>query len=415
MADPKRFLSWSVRAAGILIAVLGLRPAESSARVVFQPAPVIQVPNLMGYWCVDGTVPDSGGTAYDSSGNGNDGAYMAGATIMAAAPPVPAGNTKSFSFTQASHQYISIPDSPSVSVTGAFTLSAWIFPSATSTVQQGILEKYDGSTLNGYSLRLSTQNYYSFTVRNSSSSVEISTAGSSPGRAATIGAWNHIVAIYNPSASPNMLLYRNGVADGSDSQALGLDPVPPPTDGPDPLQIGKDYGGNAFNGQIDEARIYNRALSLAEADVLRTGQPMATGLIATGATGENDLTWNAPSNAGTVPVQYSVLRGTTSGVYDTVFNNIPTPSYADTTATAGTKYYYAVVAVSVMAGAASNEQSATSSPGSPTSTPSGVHRSDDGIHSFCGKSTASADALSPALLAAILASLLVLARPRRGA
>jgi hypothetical protein len=402
-----RAASRGIRAAGLLVAALGLVPASSSARAAFQSVPAIQVPNLVGYWCVDGLVPDTATTAQDSSGNGNAGTYTAGATTMAAAPPVPGGNLKSFLFNQAGGQYISVPDSPSLSLTGAFTLAAWIRPTIDSSVQEGIIEKYDDASgiANGYSFRLDANENLSFSVMPAAGG---GTGVSTAPRHIPLNAWTHVAGVYDTSGG-TLTNYVNAAADPSTASGLA-----PPTDGSNSLQIGKDYGGNAFNGNIDEVRIYNRALSADEIGILKDGQPAPTGLTAAGAPGENLLSWNAPTNAGLVTVQYSVLRGTSSGAYDTVFNNILTTSFADTSAAPGTAYFYAVVAVSVMASDPSPEQSATASAGSPApSSSSGTAtKSDSGIHSFCGSSSASPAALSPVLLAALLAVVLLL-RGRR--
>lgn len=363
---PQGIASGVVRGAGILIAVLGLVPADSTARTPLQAAPFIQVPNLVGYWCVDGLVPDSGGTAQDSSGNGNNGTYMAGATAAAAAPPVPTGNLQSFLFNQASDQFISIPDSPSLHVTGSLTIAAWIRRTVDSTVQEGIVEKYDDASgvANGYSFRLDANENLSFSVIPASGGpVGISTAP----RAIPINTWTHVAGVYDTSGG-TMTNYVNATADPTTTSG-----APAPTAGSNSLQIGKDYGSNAFNGNIDEVRIYNRPLSATEIGILHDGQDPPTALVAMGGAGETDLSWTAPSNPGGVALQYSVLRGTRSGVYDTVFNNITGTTFADTTVNPGTPYYYAIVAVTVMASAPSNESSATAGPGTPMTSGGSKH------------------------------------------
>src|SRR5436190_19163579 len=150
MSIQHRVSSWVLRCTGLILAVVGLVPTETSARAVFlAPPPAIQVPNLVGYWCVDGLVPDSTTVARDSSGNNNHGTYTSGATTIAAAPTIPTGNTRSFALTQASRQYIAVPDSPSLSITGSLTVAAWIRPTIDSTLQQGIVEKWDDPGVTG--------------------------------------------------------------------------------------------------------------------------------------------------------------------------------------------------------------------------------------------------------------------------
>src|SRR4029079_3906506 len=65
MSIRNRVLSWLLRGAGIALALLWFVPRESVARVAFQAAPLIPVPNLVGYWCADGAIPDAGTSAKD--------------------------------------------------------------------------------------------------------------------------------------------------------------------------------------------------------------------------------------------------------------------------------------------------------------------------------------------------------------
>lgn len=399
----KRVPSFLLRAVGVALALVWFVPRDSAARVAFQASPAIPVPNLVGYWAVDGPVPDTGTTAVDNSGaTSNNGTYV-GATSVAAAPPVPSGNLRSFNFSQASRQYISVPDSPSLSLTGSFTLAAWIRPTLNSSVQEGIIEKYDDTPAiaNGYSFRLDAGENLNFAINPASGGpFGISTAP----RAVPLNVWTHVAGVYSTSGG-TLTNYVNAAADPSTASGIAA-----PTDGSNPLQIGKDYGGNAFNGNIDEVRIYNRALSAAEVGILKDGQPAPTGLVATGALNQVDLAWTAAANGPT----YSVLRGPSSGVYTTVFNGISGTTYSDTTVTGGTPYYYTVVAVTVMASAPSNEQSATATAGPPPPPPPPrTQKIGTEGHGLCGLSTAQPGGLPVGVLIALLAASLPLGWPRR--
>ena len=408
MSAQNRGISWIIRGIGLLSGVLVFLPSDTSAWSPLQAAPLfIQVPNLVGYWCVDGLVPDSTTIARDSSGTGNPGTYNGGATAMAAAPAVPPGNLRSFSFNQASRQYISVPSSPSLNLTGSLTVAAWIRPTLDSTLQQGIVEKWDDAAgaANGFLLRLdANENLVFSTFPATGAAGEITTTP----RHIPLNVWTHVAGVYS-TAGGTMTNYVNAAADPS--TAAG---APAPAAGSNPLQIGKDYASNAFNGNIDEVRIYNRALSAAEIAILKNGQPAPTALIAIGGTNQVQLTWTAPSNAGTTSVTYSVLRGPSSGTYDTVFNGINTTSYTDTSVSGGTAYYYAVVAVSVMASGPSNEESEMAAAGPPP-VPAAPRTSKTGNegHQMCGWSVASPDALSTGALGTMLAVSLLLTLVRR--
>lgn len=359
-----------LRAAALCLALAAVTSRDSSAKaVLFQAAPIVPVPNMVAYWAVDG---DTGGMASDLSGNNNNGTYSGGITTSTTVPngttTIPAGNTTSFNLVQASNQYINVPDSASLSVTGSFTLAAWVRTTLDSTLQQGIIEKYD--TGNGYSLRIGANEHYGFSVFNGATQKNITTAGTAvPFRGADINQWNHVAGVYQQGVVPNMQIFKNGNPDATTSANSGQEPVAPPTNGTANLQIGKDYGSNAFQGQIDEVRIYNRALSQAEVQILRDGQPAPTGLVAAGIAGGNRLTWVAPAGA-PAGITYSVLSGPSAGTYTTnVANGITALTYDHMTAAPGVATHYAVVAVTVMASPRSNNSSAIPGPAGPPPPP----------------------------------------------
>ena len=109
-------------------------------------------------------------------------------------------------------------------------------------------------------------------------------------------------------------------------------------------------------------------------DVTPVTAPAAATLSLTGTTGGVGLSWTTPANGGSAITGYQVLRGTTSGG-ETVLTTVPaaTTSYVDSTAAAGTTYFYRVAAVnSVGVGDLSNEVSAAvaSAPAAPSASAS---------------------------------------------
>jgi len=89
--------------------------------------------------------------------------------------------------------------------------------------------------------------------------------------------------------------------------------------------------------------------------------PGAAALTATGALNSANLSWTTPSTGGSAITGYVVERGTVAGVRSTLGTvGAGSTSYSDTTAVAGTTYYYAVRAVNAVGtGPASNEAAAT--------------------------------------------------------
>jgi hypothetical protein len=106
------------------------------------------------------------------------------------------------------------------------------------------------------------------------------------------GTYRHLVAVVDRTADI-LRFYLDGaqvVADQSlaalagsvsNSAQLGMGTIPAAT-------------GNFFNGALDEARLYNRVLTVAEIGVLRDGVPGPAGIFATPQADAIELTW-APS------------------------------------------------------------------------------------------------------------------------
>ncbi|MBI3857464.1 MAG: LamG domain-containing protein [Planctomycetes bacterium] len=387
-------------------ALLSQAPPARSAPLFQAALPVVPVPNMVAYWPLDAAVAS---VTSDLSGNANNGTLQPGALIDAVnKAAVPPGNPASLAITGASNQIVIVPDSASLSFTGSFTLAAWIRPTAApGGTQRGIIEKWDWSgtyAQNGYMMRLDASNYLSFAVCGATGNIGISTA---PRTVSSAGGWTHVAGTYD-STSGNMIMYVGGAADPTTGNAAGASPA----NGISELHLGGDYGSNRFAGNIDEARIYTRALTQPEIMILINGQPAPTGLVAAGQPGQINLTWTAAAGATT----YSLLRGTASGTYTTVVNGIAGTTYNDTTATPGTPYFYVVVAVSVMTSNPSNQSSATAAPAGPPPPPPPPRTQQVGNgKGMCGCSTVTPAAMPWGTLGALLAAAMFLALPRRGA
>jgi len=190
---------------------------------------------LVGYWNFDG--PNISGTrAKDSSGNNNHGTLTNGPTTTIGK----LGQALSF---DGSNDYVAIPNNSSIQTNGVITIAAWIY--LTSTTAERIIVKgseYEFDVSGGL-LRLNQDN----TV------IMQSTAYS------YINSWHHVVAVYSDSENYTMLCIdascitegseTTSIANTSNNVAIGSEP---------------NGGGNFLNGQIDDVRIYNRALSAAE-------------------------------------------------------------------------------------------------------------------------------------------------------
>jgi len=403
------------------LALVALVGRDSSAKApMMQAAPAIPVPNLVGYWAVDG---DTGGVATDSSGNANDGTYAPGsnpATTSASVPPVPTGNTTSFNFVGANNQFINVPNAPELAIAGSITISAWVRPVAETGNQMGIVEKWNTG---GYLFRLNANRVLDFSVRAGSTNAGV---GTSP-RKIPLNQWTHVAGVYD-SVAQTMKLYhsdddlvKSGATEGNFGPDAGAaDPtqgttIAAPAADTAVLQIGKDYGLNAFNGTVDEVRIYNRPLDITEVHILRDGQPAPTMLTPVALSGMNQLSWTPPAGA-PAGITYSLLFGPSANTYTGVINNIPGTSYDHTGAAAGVPTFYRVVAVTVMASPRSSEVSSTPGPAGPPPPPPPPRTSKVGNEDNpCGCGTVSPMSGGVAALGLLIALLALIAgRPCRG-
>ncbi|MFA6050579.1 MAG: LamG domain-containing protein [Candidatus Paceibacterota bacterium] len=196
---------------------------------------------LVGMWSFNGQ-DISGATAYDRSGNGNNG------TISGAIPGIgKIGQTLKFDGVD---DYVEIPDSSLWDFSGAFTWSAWIKLTSAPGQWDGVISR-DGTSPYPIYLRFANSSLIDFGIDNSGSL----TYALSP----SIGRWYHIVALWDGSSTKR--IYIDGVDVAQNAQATA------PTATNDALYIGLDYlPGNSrnFPGYIDEVRVYNRALSASE-------------------------------------------------------------------------------------------------------------------------------------------------------
>ena len=185
----------------------------------------------------------AGPTVTDFSGNGNTG------TITAATWTTGGRYGKALSFNGA-NSWIVINDAPSLRLTTAMTLEAWVKASTGSTDWSDII--YKGN--DNYYLMASTPNGGAPAlggIFGGSTYGEVFGSGALP-----LNTWTHLAGTYDGTMER---LYINGVEVASRSQSGSLITTS------NPLQIGGDsFYGQYFNGLIDEVRVYNRALSSSE-------------------------------------------------------------------------------------------------------------------------------------------------------
>lgn len=199
---------------------------------------------LVGYWSFNG--PDiSGTTAYDRSGQGNNGTLTNGPTQAIGK----VGQALNFDGVDDYVVVGSLSNPPSIN---AITMSSWIYWKSSTESYNTILENYGGSS--GYGILLRSDQKIASYFNNSGGYID------GGGSSVPFNTWTHIVSTYDGA---NVKIYINGVLD----QTLGwVGSFSNNTN----LRIGHDQfgAGRYFNGAIDDVRIYNRALSASEVKLL---------------------------------------------------------------------------------------------------------------------------------------------------
>ena len=241
--------------------------------------------SLVAYWPLDGsTINWSTGTAADSSGNGNAGSLIGLSTTTSPT----AGKIGQAIYFKSAGQYISSSVSASVST---YSVAAWV--------------RYQGSAPSGPKVAVGYgaggnpntiwMGYTTGGLAISNSSVDLV-----KGTNAT-STWHYLVASVQANT---MTAYVDGVAIGTDSMTSRASNT---------LVIGDYVGlGFAFNGSVDDVRVYNRALSVAEVNQLygqgqvmvahspsgASGQSsslLSSGLIGYWTFDGNKISWSTPA------------------------------------------------------------------------------------------------------------------------
>lgn len=213
---------------------------------------------LVGLWTFDGgdTHWTSGttGTTDDRSGQGNTGTL----TNMNQQTTPTAGHLGQALSFDGSGDYVRIGP-PSITISSAYALSAWIQTSVSPNEQQ-IITVDDALTDRVFQFRVDNPTGGVELLRFDSSDTLIETVTCS-GVDVTEGAWHHVVAVF--TADTGTTLYIDGVERGSSSNTTTNNDIGQS----EPILIGARRTPNPtnfWNGKIDDVRIYNRALSATE-------------------------------------------------------------------------------------------------------------------------------------------------------
>jgi hypothetical protein len=206
----------------------------------FETGSDIPLAGMVSYWSFDEA---GGGTAYDLAG-GNNGTLYGDANWTSGQ----IGGALDF---DGGDDYVQVSDDASLDFADEFTLSAWVKP-AIVDVHGRIIYRYDSQSAYFLTLVPTAAGRWAFYVRVGGVTINIQSDVTPAGNV-----WSHLLATRNSLGE--LKLYVNGLLQSDIKTHAGA------IDSSGDLFFGVDYVLNAdFTGDIDEVRIYDRALSDAE-------------------------------------------------------------------------------------------------------------------------------------------------------
>ena len=236
--------AWSV--SGIVLAsganVLSVTARDAAGNTSTDTLTVTYTPPPVGLVAAFSFNETSGTTAADASGNSNTGTLQNG-------PVWAAGRNGGGLQFDGTNDMVAVNSSSSLNLTTGMTLEAWIYPTSTSDTRDVLIK--EGSNVDIYNLY--ARNWRGVPESN------VHVGGSNrtaEGATLPVNTWTHLAGTYDGTT---LRLFVNGTqvastaVSGSISTSTG------------PLRIGGNLmWGEYFQGSIDDVRVYNRALIVAE-------------------------------------------------------------------------------------------------------------------------------------------------------
>jgi len=243
--------------------------------------------NLVAYYNFEGLGGLVGETVVDQTGNGHDGICRRDQNTLRA-PTLVSGAKGGAALSFDGSFYVQIPNHPDFNITDDITLAAWISVDSFDQDWQTMFCRGDWS----WRLhRSGSSDYAAFHMTGL-----VNGPGGADGQTTNIRLpkrWLHLVGTYKNGVGAK--LYINAALEASNSSVSGLIN----TSGSDPVTIGAqiDNGGlrRQWKGQIDEVRLYNRALSASDISELYQFSPTNFNSRPS-VTVSGDLVFNYPTN-----------------------------------------------------------------------------------------------------------------------
>ncbi|WP_307204969.1 LamG-like jellyroll fold domain-containing protein [Paenibacillus harenae] len=310
---------------------------ESGISVIASAATPNAMPDssLITWYKFDET---SGTAAADSSGYGNNGTIIGGSNSTWTAGKY--GNAITFGGTNTTAAYVALP-SNIVDSLNSMTFAAWVKSSNTAdAISLFSAGPAAAATPTKYMMMLLKGSRFTITANGNTAEQNIA-AGSN----VTANTWKHIAVTLSGSTG---ILYIDGVQAATNTgMTIKPSDLAPTSSG---NFIGKSEwtGDKYLKGQVDDFRIYNRAISASEVTSVMNGETLAVPTVPTDVSAKvlsgliTNLNWTVSTNV----TSYNVKRATASGgPYTTIATGVLGTSYTDSGLTAGASYYYVISAV----------------------------------------------------------------------
>jgi hypothetical protein len=233
----------------VSVLLLGLFPARADI-----------TNNLVAYYNFEGLSGIVGETVVDQTGNGHDGVCRQDQSTLKA-PTITSGpNGLGDALNFDGRFYVQIPNDPAFNIADNITLAAWVSVDSFNQAWQTIFCRGD------WSWRLHRENTTDYAAFHMTGLTGGYGADGATTDIAVPKRWLHLVGTYKNGVGAN--LYINGAIEASNTGVSGLIN----TSGSDPVTIGAWINGGVLSrqwlGQIDEVRIYNRALTASDVSEL---------------------------------------------------------------------------------------------------------------------------------------------------
>ena len=216
---------------------------------------------LVAHWALDDA---TGCTASDTAGSAYHGTLSP--TCSSDSPSWISGIADGALHFDGSNDYLSVAHNAALAFTGSFTASAWIRPTSFGDSDYGRIiakQKYVGGFGAGWSFYVGNQPSGSPAGRRTlCANIGTTELGCGSDDAVELNVWQHVMLVYDDPAD-TATFYVDGTAAGSFVADGTL------TASTVPLLIGdRDGLTRSFAGDIDDVRLWNRALTAVEAELL---------------------------------------------------------------------------------------------------------------------------------------------------